>query len=101
MPFVRDAAAAPASQAEDFNPNPGALLDHLIKILPAKNDAGLARALDFASPVICKWRHGRLPVGATALIRMHEVSGIEIKDLRALMGDRRKHFRGTPGSESA
>jgi hypothetical protein len=30
------------------------------------------------------------------LIRMHEVSDISIKDLRALMGDRRAKFRGEP-----
>lgn len=88
------AAAAPAGQAEDYNPNPNALLDELTKRLSLKNDAALARALEFAPPVISKIRHGRLPVGAIALIRMHEVSGIEIKELRELMGDRRKHFRG-------
>ncbi|TQK10210.1 hypothetical protein [Herbaspirillum sp. SJZ107] len=88
------AAAAPASQAEEFNPDPGALLDAVTKHLNLKNDAALARALEFAPPVISKIRHSKLPVGAMALIRMHEVSGIEIKDLRALMGDRRKHFRG-------
>jgi hypothetical protein len=34
-----------------------------------------------------------LPVGASLLIRMHEVSDLSIKDLRILMGDRRDKFR--------
>jgi len=93
MPFVRQ-EEAPAGVAEEFNPDPGALLDAVTKHLKLKNDAALARALEFAAPVISKIRHSKLPVGATALIRMHEVSGIEIKELRELMGDRRKHFRG-------
>jgi hypothetical protein len=43
--------------------------------------------------VISKIRHRRLPVGASLLIRMHEVSNLSIRDLRVLMGDRREKFR--------
>lgn len=87
--------AVAAANEETATLNPNALLDHLIKQLDLKNDAALARALDVASPVISKVRHGRLPLGATMLISMHEVSGISIKDLRDLMGDRRQRFRGS------
>jgi plasmid maintenance system antidote protein VapI len=76
---------------EQFNPS--ALLDALLIKLGLKNDAALARALDVAPPVVSKVRNNRLPVGATILIRAHEVSGISIRDLRALMGDRRDKFR--------
>lgn len=86
------AAAAANEETAAFNPN--ALLDHLIKKLDLKNDAALARALGVASPVVSKVRHGRLPVGATLLISMHEVSDIPLKELRELMGDRRQRFRG-------
>jgi hypothetical protein len=34
-----------------------------------------------------------LPVGASLLIRMHEVTGMSIRDLRDLMGDRRTKYR--------
>jgi hypothetical protein len=34
-----------------------------------------------------------LPVGASLLIRMHEVSEMSISELRQLMGDRRGKFR--------
>jgi hypothetical protein len=43
--------------------------------------------------VISKIRHHRLPVGASLLIRMHEVTGMSIRDLRDLMGDRRTKYR--------
>lgn len=72
--------------------NPNHLLDILIGKLNLKNDAALSRALEVAPPVISKVRHHRLAVGATLLIRMHEVSGISIRDLRALMGDCRDKF---------
>jgi hypothetical protein len=38
-----------------------------------------------APPVISKIRHNTLPIGATILLRMHEVSDFSIRELRALM----------------
>ena len=73
--------------------NPDNLLDSLIERLNLKNDAALSRALDVAPPVISKIRHRRLPVGASMLIRMHEVSNMDIRELRELMGDRRTKYR--------
>lgn len=73
--------------------DPDNLLDKLIAKLNLKNDAALSRALEVAPPVISKIRHKRLPVGASLLIRMHEVSDLSIKELRDLMGDRREKFR--------
>jgi hypothetical protein len=73
--------------------NPDNLLDTLIEKLRLKNDAALSRALEVAPPIISKIRHRRLPVGASLLIRMHEVSALSIADLRQLMGDRRAKFR--------
>src|SRR3712207_5444384 len=73
--------------------NPNRLLDTLIENLRLKNDAALSRALEVAPPVISKIRHRRLPVGASLLIRMHEVSDLSIRELRILMGDRREKFR--------
>ena len=73
--------------------DPNNLLDSLIEQLHLKNDAALSRALEVAPPVISKIRHRRLPVGASLLIRMHEVSDLTIRDLRVLMGDRRDKFR--------
>lgn len=73
--------------------DPDNLLGSLITKMNLKNDAALSRALEVAPPVISKIRHRRLPVGASLLIRMHEVTNLSIQELRALMGDRRGKFR--------
>jgi hypothetical protein len=78
---------------EQIQYDPDNLLGSLIGKLNLKNDAALSRALEVAPPVISKIRHRRLPVGASLLIRMHEVTDLSIKDLRLLMGDRRNKFR--------
>ena len=73
--------------------DPDHLLATLIERLNLKNGAALSRALEVSPPVISKIRHRRLPVTASLLIRMHEVSALSIKELRLLMGDRRQKFR--------
>jgi hypothetical protein len=78
---------------DQVNYDPDNLLASLIGKLNLKNDAALSRALEVAPPVISKIRHRRLPVGASLLIRMHEVTDLSIKELRDLMGDRRNKFR--------
>lgn len=80
-------------QPKSMEYDPNHLLGALIEKLNLKNDAALSRALEVAPPVISKIRHRRLPVGASLLIRMHEVCNLSIKDLRTLMGDRRGKFR--------
>lgn len=87
----------PASQAHALasqsSYNPNNLLDTLRDRMKLKNDAALSRALEVAPPVISKIRHRTLPVGASLLIRMHEVTEMSIRDLRDLMGDRRTKYR--------
>lgn len=73
--------------------DPNGLLDSILKTKSLKNDAALARLLEVAPPVISKIRHRKLPVGASLLIRMHEVTDLTIAELRLLMGDRRGKFR--------
>lgn len=75
--------------------DPNSLLDALLTRLRLKNDAALSRALEVAPPVISKIRHKKLPVGASMLIRMHEVSDMSIRELRELMGDRRQKYRAS------
>lgn len=81
------------NEAVGANYNPDNLLASIIGKLNLKNDAALSRALEVAPPVISKIRHRRLPVGASLLIRMHEVTDLSIAELRSLMGDRRTKFR--------
>ena len=85
-----------ASLSDDAAYDPNRLLDSLISKLQLRNDAALSRALEVEPPVISKIRHRRLPVGASMLIRMHEVTDMSIRELRVLMGDRREKFRISP-----
>ncbi|MDL2283847.1 hypothetical protein LJC19_01700 [Oxalobacter sp. OttesenSCG-928-P03] len=76
---------------EQYDPNN--LLSAMIVQLNLKNDAALSRALNVSPPVISKIRHKRLPIGASMLIRMHEISELSIRELRELMGDQRHQYR--------
>lgn len=80
-----------ASQQLQYDPNK--LLDSVIQKLNLKNDASLSRLLEVAPPVISKIRHNRLPVGASLLVRMHEVTGLTIRELREILGDNRQKYR--------
>ncbi|MEO7494900.1 MAG: hypothetical protein ABIT83_23890 [Massilia sp.] len=71
---------------------PSNLLDALIAHLELKNDAALSRALYLSPPMISKLRNKALQVSATVLVRMHDVTGLSIRELRALMGDHRRRF---------
>lgn len=87
-----------------FDPN--RMLDAVIARLNLKNDAALCRVLEIQPPIISKIRHGRLPVGASILIRLHEETGLHVRELRNLMGDRRGNYRygdaqGKPVAETA
>ena len=68
--------------------NANRLLDMVIARLALKNDAALCGTLTVAPPVISKLRHGRLPVGASMLIRMNEESGISIRELKDILWER-------------
>ena len=70
-------------EGAEYDPN--RVLDAIIAKLRLKNDAALSRLLEVAPPVISKIRHNTLPIGATILLRMHEVSEFSISELRELM----------------
>ena len=74
-----------ATPLNHFPGDPNNLLDALLEKLNLKNDAALSRMLEVAPPVISKLRHGALTIGPTMLIRMHEVSNLGIREMRALM----------------
>jgi transcriptional regulator with XRE-family HTH domain len=79
------------TQPEGYNPD--YLLDTLIRHTGLRSDAALARMLEVSPSAISKIRNRRTPVGAKLLIRMHDVSGLTIRKLRDLMGDRRAKLR--------
>lgn len=81
---------APVSLTDNHlsNPkyNPANLLDALIQRNALKNDAALSRLLRMTPAVVSKVRHKHVEVTPAILVRMYDVSGIEINELRALMG---------------
>jgi hypothetical protein len=74
---------------------PSRLLDAICKLRALKTDAQLARLLEIGSPQICKVRNGIQPLSARLLLRIHEVTGLEIRQLKELMGDRRSRQRAS------
>ncbi|GJI94033.1 hypothetical protein RugamoR57_07510 [Duganella caerulea] len=73
--------------------DPNLLFNALLERLRLKNDAALSRALEVGPPLISKVRRAKLPLSSSFLIRIHEVSGLEIGELRKLMGERRAKVR--------
>jgi len=65
---------------------PAKLLDWMHGVLHLKNDAALSRALKVAPPVISKIRRKALPVGDSMLVKMHDLTGLPIENLRKQMG---------------
>lgn len=75
------------------------LIDALIKVLKLGNDADLCEALEIQAPTISKIRNSKLKPGPVILIRMHEVSNLSIKELKALR-DNKNDISGTEQSVS-
>ena len=66
----------------------GVLFDNLIAGHDLKNDAGLARALGVAPPVISKIRHRRMSMGATLKLKVHDMFGTPIAEINSqLLGE--------------
>lgn len=72
---------------------PSRLFDAIRKNCALKTDSELAVLLGIGNGQICKVRHGSQPLSGQLLLRIHEVTGIEIRQLKMLMGDRRSRQR--------
>lgn len=68
--------------ATQATPGANKLFDHLMEAHSIKNDAALSRMLDVKPPVISKLRHGRLAVGPTMILSIHEKFGVAVKTIR-------------------
>lgn len=73
--------------------DPNRLLDFLMRHMGIEGDGALARRLKIAKGVLHNIRKGSIPVCASMLLWMQEATGIDIAELRRLMGDRRTKFR--------
>ncbi|RZT10196.1 hypothetical protein SAMN05216319_1351 [Duganella sp. CF402] len=79
--------------------DPGQLFDSTIAHLSLRNDRELCRQLQVAAPLLRKMRQRQLPISGVVLLRIHEITGISLLELRQWMGDRRRRFRlSSPGA---
>lgn len=93
---VKHAAAGqvlPAQERHLSTYDPNHLLDTLMQHLGIDNDGALARRLKVARDVINDIRTGAVPVRASMLLWIQEITGIDVAELRRLMGDRRARYR--------
>jgi hypothetical protein len=66
---------------------PEKLLDAVMARCGLKNDAALARLLDYMPPVISRLRNKKVPVGASVMLRIHEAADeMPFAEMRQLMG---------------
>jgi plasmid maintenance system antidote protein VapI len=71
-----------------FSPsNPPGLIDRLREMKQLHSDAQLCRVLQVPPPMISKIRTGRISISAGLLIRIHEVFGLPIPELRKLIAE--------------
>lgn len=71
---------------------PASFLDWLEARLRLKNDAALARSLAVTPALVSRIRNRRMPISASLLLSIHELTQIAIADLRRMMGDSRRLF---------
>lgn len=70
----------------DPNYSPSRLLDWAaFEFFKVRNDAQLANALGIKREVICSVRSRKVPIGATLLLRLHDVTGLSARELREKM----------------
>jgi len=79
--------------ARTISYNPNQLLNTVNARLGLQSDLALSRRLKIARHVIGNIRAGRLQIGGSMLLWMHEATGISIDELRRLLGDRRAKCR--------
>jgi hypothetical protein len=73
--------------------DPNRLLDALKEAMKLESDLALAELLEIPHAVISQIRHRGYPMSPSILIRMHEVSSLSIREMREIIGDRRKRVR--------
>lgn len=76
--------------------NPSLMLDTVLEKMNLKSDAALCRALNVSPSTISRIRRQKTAVGSVVLLRINEATGINTRELRTLMGDRRRVYRVNP-----
>lgn len=66
-------------------PNPSQLIDRLRELQRIRTDAALSRLLGIKPPTLSKIRTGKAKITAAVVLRIHEVYGLPVSDLRSMM----------------
>ena len=72
-------------QVVNVNDKSGTLFNTVISKLSLKNDTELAKVLGLTPPTVSNIRNGRKEVGATLILRAHEVTDIPVAEIRKLL----------------
>jgi transcriptional regulator with XRE-family HTH domain len=64
------------------HPSQSPLIDYLLNCLKLKTDAQLARAIGIPHPIVSRLRHGKIPVSAGILLKLHDTTGLTVDELR-------------------
>jgi len=78
----------------ELNPpeyDPNLLIDSIISTFRLKNDAALAHLLGMNRAVVSRLRNRRTQLTPGVMICLHEATGLSIRELRALMDDKRPY----------
>jgi hypothetical protein len=75
-----------SNETQIYDPN--GLLDAVMEKHDLNNDAALARFFGVAAPVISKIRNFRLPVGASMILKCHEIGCMTLPEIRWFVGGR-------------
>ena len=62
-----------------------ALFDYLIDKYKLKNDRALADMLGLEKPVVSKMRNKKRVINADVILRVHELTGLEIAEIKKIM----------------
>jgi len=64
---------------------PHLLFDYVRQLCNLTSDAALSEALDLVPSIISKMRCGLAPITADTIIAIHDVTGMDIKDIKEMM----------------
>lgn len=73
--------------------DPCHFLDSVLDHMRLEDDAALASVMNVAPTAVDDIRHRRKPVEAAMIVRIHELTGLDVDWLRNALGDRRKSWR--------
>lgn len=84
-PTARPTLSAPSIDYDFTCANPALVIDRLRDLHKLRNDAELSRVLGVQPPTLSKIRAGKSNFSAGLILRIHEVFGLPVADLRSML----------------